>query len=131
MASHAFLAVDLVMVIKNPFYPKNWRVIKIYAPVSIFGGAFYGIAMAKYYQAADADLKIYNRVRFILNLAIKTIYVLVTVSCNCYSFYRLSRPGISKKTRFQYFIQQLRYSFVGILLSSIYAGYDYYVIITG
>lgn len=49
LASHAFLAVDLVMVIKNPFYPKNWRVIKIYAPVSIFGGAFYGIAMAKYY----------------------------------------------------------------------------------
>ena len=41
LISHAFLAIDLVLVIKNPFYPKNWRVIKIYAPVSILVGAIF------------------------------------------------------------------------------------------
>lgn len=100
LISHAFLAIDLVLVIKNPFYPKNWRVIKIYGPVSIFVGAIYGISMAIYYKTIDSDLTNYSRLKFLINLSIKTIYVIVTISCNLYSFYRLTRPGISKKMRF-------------------------------
>ena len=127
-----FLAVDVVLVIKNPFYPKNWRIIRVYAPVSIVVGAVYGIFMSRiYHVSSKEDTQFYPRVRFNSNLVLKSIYIVVSVSCNAYSFYRLTRPGISKKMRFKYFLQQVRYSLVGILLGVIYCGYDYYVLITG
>ena len=135
LISHAFLAIDLVLVIKNPFYPKNWRVIKIYAPVSILVGAIFGITMSQLYNSLeggnDVDLEAYEYLRSRLRLIIVASYLLVTVSCNIYSYYRLSRPGISKKMRFRYFFEQARYSLVGQVLTSIYVGIDLYVLITG
>lgn len=136
LMSHAFLAIDLVLVIKNPFYPKLWRIIKIYAPVSILVGAIYGISMSQLYSRIgeggnDIDLKAYDKIRSYSKLIFITSYLLITVSCNIYSYYRLSRPGISKKMRFRYFFEQARYSLVGQALLSVYVGIDYYDVITG
>jgi hypothetical protein len=54
---NTFLAIDLVLVIKNPFYPKEWRFIKLYAPISAIVGTIYGLLMAGkfHYNAANSE----------------------------------------------------------------------------
>lgn len=31
-----FLSIDVVLVIKNPFFPKEWRVRMVYLPTIVF-----------------------------------------------------------------------------------------------
>ena len=40
-----FLSLDVVLVIKNPFYPKEWRVRMLYVPVTIMVSLVYTIIM--------------------------------------------------------------------------------------
>ena len=47
---NTFLAVDLVLVIKNPFYPKDWRFIKLYAPITFCLGSLYGLIITIFFK---------------------------------------------------------------------------------
>jgi hypothetical protein len=40
-----FLALDVVLVIKNPFYPKEWRVRMLYVPVTLMVSLMYTVLM--------------------------------------------------------------------------------------
>jgi len=40
-----FLSIDVVLVIKNPFYPQNWRVRMVYLPIILAVSLLYAIVM--------------------------------------------------------------------------------------
>jgi hypothetical protein len=48
-----FLSIDVVLVIKNPFYPKEWRVRRLYVPI-IFSLSI-GFAVIMFFLKDPAD----------------------------------------------------------------------------
>lgn len=99
-----FLSIDLVLVIKNPFYPKEWRVRKIYVPISIIVGSV--VAFDKYFRYTKGQLLDYelDQEEQLLNLFIYYINTMVIICCIIYAVCKLRRPGINKRMRHKFLI---------------------------
>lgn len=92
-----FLAIDVVLVIKNPFYPKEWRVKMLYLPLILVFALIYSIIMVNLRDKNNNQQQ--NDLDAISNFIIYSLCALICLGCIIYSFRQLRRPGINRNMR--------------------------------
>ena len=98
------ISLDLVLTIRNPFYPKDWRTIRIYLPLSVctgfLYGATYGMIFSNIQNIRDSDQRfekasILAEIDDTLILLLTVINLILIVVCAVYAQFQLRKPGIN------------------------------------
>ena len=92
-----FLSVDVVLVIKNPFYPKEWRVRMLYIPVTLLVSLVYMIIMMNLRDPTDVEQQ--RNLDSISDFIIYSLFTLISLTSIVYSYQLLLRPGINRSMR--------------------------------
>jgi len=115
-----FLSIDLVLTVRNPFYPKEWRTSRMYLPITLLLSFLIAIMTMLTTGLSDTDTDL----RYNIELALFIGYIVVTLACNLLGFVRLRRPGISKKMRMSFLKYQILYASIGFVINVLFFGRD-------
>ncbi len=127
LALNLFLCLDIVLTMRNPFYPHERR-MKFYLFFSIILSilAFF-LSLKRYSLPEDQEmLTMYERAIF--SVLFLTLYIVFAVTSVAYAWRVNTRPGMSSDVRKQFITRHFFYVSAYILTWLPYLGFAYFIL---
>ena len=128
LALNFFLCLDIVLTMRNPFYPHERR-MKFYLPLSVIIGVIgFSLSLKRVSDPLDGDkrLSLYGRALF--SVFFLTMYIIFAISSLAYVWRINTREGMSSEVRKDFVMRHLLYVCSYILTWLPYLGFAYYIL---
>ena len=131
LALNLFLCMDIVLTMRNPFYPHDRR-MKYYLPLSVFF-AFIGFTfslkrLSKQHVEGEEEEKINMHERALFSVAFLSFYIVFAVTSVAYAWRVNTRPGMSSEVRKEFATRHFFYVTSYILTWLPFFGFSYFIL---
>ena len=128
LALNFFLCLDIVLTMRNPFYPHDRR-MRFYLPLSVVIAAVCFAASLKRVSApASKDLIMSLKERAIFSVAFLTIYIIYAITSVAYAWRINTRPGMSSDVRTMFIRRHFAYVSTYIITWMPYYGFSLFIL---
>lgn len=131
LALNFFLCLDIVLTMRNPFYPHERR-MKFYLPLSvIIGISCFGLSLKRINEPAKSEedekaLTIHSRALF--SVMFLSLYIIYAITSLGYVWRINTREGMSSQVRKDFVYRHLLYVCSYIITWLPYLGFAYYIL---
>ena len=131
LALNFFLCLDIVLTMRNPFYPHDRR-MKSYLPWSILLACFaFSVSLKRISLDHDEANDSQNmKERALFSVGFLTIYIIFAVVSVAYVYRINTRDGMSSDVRKEFVQRHLLYVSAYILTWLPYLGFSYFILYT-
>ena len=126
-----YFALDILLSLRDPFYPKDWRINRKYIPNSIIVGIITIIGVIiddQYIFKSKAISETYLLEWIVVSTRFWELTALIVDLAIIYSLIRsykmLNRPGMSKRMKMRYFRNHSIYSIICVIILSFFIYMD-------
>lgn len=128
LALNFFLCLDIVLTMRNPFYPHDRR-MKFYLPGAVFIGLFaFSFSLKRISEPHQENGLISLHTRALLSVCFLTLYIIFATTSLAYVWRINTREGMSSKVRRDFVWRHLLYVTAYILTWLPYLGFAYYIL---
>ena len=128
LALNFFLCLDIVLTMRNPFYPHERR-MKLYLPLAVLIACCgYSLTLSRVSAPAKSDpiLSIYDRAMF--SVSFLTVYIIFAITSVAYAWRINTRPGMSSTVRKEFTKRHFQYVSSYILTWLPYFGFSFFIL---
>ena len=131
LALNFFLCLDIVLTMRNPFYPHDRR-MKNYLPMSILLAVFaFSVSLKRVnYDHDEASDSQNMHQRALFSVTFLSVYIIFAVLSVAYVYRINTRDGMSSSVRKEFVTRHLMYVSAYILTWLPYLGFSYFILYT-
>ena len=128
LALNFFLCLDIVLTMRNPFYPHDRR-MRFYLPLSVlFAVIGFSLTLKRVSAPVDKDPMMTLQDRALFSVAFLTIYIVYAVTSVAYAWRINTRPGMSSDVRRQFINRHFAYVSTYIITWLPYFGFSLFIL---
>jgi len=128
LALNFFLCLDIVLTMRNPFYPHERR-MKLYLPIAVFlASVAFPLSLKRITAPIDQDPKLSMYARALYSVSFITVYIMFAVTSVAYAWRINTRPGMSSEVRKDFIMRHCLYVSAYILTWLPYFGFSYFIL---
>ena len=128
LALNFFLCLDIVLTMRNPFYPHDRR-MKLYLPFSvIIACVTFSLSLHRVSAPVTANPILSLQDRALFSVTFLTLYIIYAVTSVAYAWRINTRPGMSSEVRHQFIKRHFAYVSAYILTWLPYYGFSFFIL---
>ena len=128
LALNFFLCLDIVLTMRNPFYPHDRR-MRFYLPLSVvFATVCFALTLKRVSAPESKDPLLSLQDRALFSVAFLTIYIVYAVTSVAYAWRINTRPGMSSDVRRQFINRHFAYVSTYIITWLPYFGFSLFIL---
>ena len=128
LALNFFLCLDIVLTMRNPFYPHERR-MKLYLPISVvLASCAFTLSLKRVSAPVNKDeiFSMFDRALF--SVSFLTIYIIFAITSVAYAWRINTRPGMSSEVRKEFITRHFWYVSAYIATWLPYFGFSFFIL---